>query len=41
VKSGAASLEDGPSPLTVGGLGGLVLAGTGLAVWGYRRSLRA
>jgi hypothetical protein len=41
VKSGADSLEDGPTPLMLGGLGGLVLAGTGLAIWGFRRSLRA
>ncbi|SFC84440.1 hypothetical protein SAMN04487968_11289 [Nocardioides terrae] len=41
VKSGAGSLEHGPTPLAFGALGGLVLAGTGLAVWGFRRSLGA
>ena len=41
VKSGTASLEEGPTPFTVGGLGALVLAGVGLGIWGFRRNLRA
>jgi len=41
VTSGAGSLEHGPTPLAFAALGGLVLAGTGLAVWGFRRSRRA
>jgi hypothetical protein len=41
VKSGAGSLEHGPSSLAVAALGGLVIAGTGAGVWGYRRSLRS
>lgn len=40
VKSGAGSLEDGPTPLAIAALGGLALAGTGAGVWGFRRSLR-
>jgi hypothetical protein len=41
VKSGAGSLEDDPSPLALAGLGGLVVAGLGAGVWGFRRSLRS
>ena len=40
VESGAGSLEDGPSPLALAALGGLVAVGTGAGVWGFRRSLR-
>lgn len=39
VESGAGSLEDGPSPLALAGLGGLVVAGLGAGAWGFRRSL--
>ena len=39
VASGAASLEDGPSPLALAALGGLAVAGGAAAVWGFRRSL--
>ncbi|WP_459983963.1 hypothetical protein [Nocardioides sp. AN3] len=41
VKSGAASFEDAPSALAIAALAGLVLAGTGAGVWGFRRSLRS
>jgi len=40
VRSGAASLESAPSPLALGGLAALVLAGVAAGVWGFRRSLR-
>lgn len=40
VESGAGSLEDGPSPLALTALGGLVLAGAAAGTWGFRRSLQ-
>ncbi|MDH2413740.1 hypothetical protein [Nocardioides sp. CER19] len=41
VEAGAGSLDEGPSPLAHAALGGLVVAGTGAGVWGFRRSLRS
>lgn len=41
VESGAGSLEDGPSPLALAALGGLVVVGVGAGAWGFRRSLRS
>lgn len=40
VESGAGSWEADPSPLALAALGGLVVAGTGAGVWGFRRQLR-